>query len=62
MSSIKRDSTSDVFRFGENFLYGFKGAPSARQADRPWPRLAKDAQDEHGEREPAGRRAIAARR
>jgi len=37
-----------------------KGAPSARQADRPWPRLAKDAQDERGERERAGRRAIAA--
>jgi hypothetical protein len=25
----------------DNFLYGFKGAPSARQADRPRPRLAR---------------------
>jgi hypothetical protein len=28
-----------------------KGAPSARQADRPRPSLAKDARDGHGERE-----------
>ena len=46
----------------DNFLYGFKGAPSARQADRPRPRLAKDAQDVYGGREQAGQcRAVAAR-
>jgi len=45
-----------------NFLYSFKGAPSARQADRSRPRLAKDARDEHGERERTGQcRAVAAR-
>jgi hypothetical protein len=38
----------------DKFLYGFKGAPSARQADRHRPRLAKDAHGEHGERERAG--------
>jgi hypothetical protein len=32
----------------------FKGAPSARQPDRPRPRLAKDAHDEHGERDERG--------
>jgi hypothetical protein len=39
---------------GENFLYVFKGAPSARQADRRRPKLAKNARDAHGERERAG--------
>jgi len=37
-----------------NFLYGFKGAPAARQADWPQPIPAKDARDEHGKRERAG--------
>ena len=36
------------------FFTGFKGAPSARQPDRPRPRLTKDARDEHGERERGG--------
>ena len=31
-----------------NFLHGFKGAPSARQADRHGPRLAEDARDALG--------------
>ncbi len=44
---------SGFVRFGENFLYVFKGAPPARQPDRFRPRLAKDAQAGHGERDGA---------
>ena len=43
-----------VIRPGDNFLYSFKGAPPARQADRGRPRLAEDTRDVHGERERAG--------
>ena len=44
------------------FFTIIKGAPSARQAERPRPRLAKDARDGHGQRERAERcRAVAAR-
>ena len=52
----------DAYRSCDNFLYSFKGAPSARQADWHRPRLAKDTQDVYGGRERAGQcSAIAAR-
>ena len=37
MSSIYRDRTNDGILACENFLYGFKGAPAARQEPARWP-------------------------
>ena len=61
MSSIKRHSTEIYAVNCYNFLYSFKGAPSARHADRHTPRLA-DARDVHAGRELARQcYAVAAR-